>query len=127
MGNSKRLQKRKEWLYEQNPYCPHCGIKMIFPKSGFKCFDGVPNLVTIEHINNRYDLEKRHKPQSEAEQLENLKSRKGRTILLCRACNEGSANQQTKDLAKEELWQRSGRRKKFINPFLRIYRILFCS
>ena len=109
--DSRKLKKRKEWLYNQNPYCPKCGTKMILPEKGKGGFKHKSNEVTIEHLNNKYHLKERRKPQLSEEGKENCKTRKGRTILLCRQCNEALANEETKKLSLEELRKRSGRGK----------------
>ena len=106
--DSRKLRKRKEWLYEQNPYCSECGTKMILPEKGKDKFKHRNNEATIEHLNNKYHLKERRKPQLSEEGKENFETRKGRTILLCRRCNEAIANEETKKLPLEELHKRSG-------------------
>ncbi len=112
--DSRKLKKRKKWLYNQNPYCPNCGTKMILPEKGEGKFKHKNNEATIEHLNNKYHLKERRKPQLSEEGRKSCETRKGRTILLCRECNEALANEETKKLPLEELHERSGRGRRAV-------------
>lgn len=108
MGTTGRLRRRKEWLYEQDPYCPDCSRKMYLNAKGerYKKDD----LATLEHVNSKYDLKKRRRKQSKKELERARKYRIGRTILLCRRCNNKRQEKETRALPIKELWIRSGRR-----------------
>ncbi len=106
-SKGERVRRRKEYLYEQNPNCPDCGVKMILPPKGVS--SNSLKLATIEHENNKYHPEKRYKIPTLEESRKSSKDRTGRTHLLCKKCNNGKAGRETRSMPKEELWKRSGR------------------
>ena len=80
-------RRRRERLFRQNPFCLSCGVKM-------GSVSNKRNSVTLEHIVSR------NQP---------LRGKiKGRTILLCKNCNEGKAAEEERNLPKVELWRRAG-------------------
>jgi hypothetical protein len=81
---------------------------MILPPKGVVCKK--KRLATLDHLNNRYHIDERHEPQTPEEIKKAWKERTGRTRLICKRCNETLANEETKQLPKEELWRRSGRK-----------------
>lgn len=106
MGTFERMKRRKEYLYKKNPYCPLCGVKMFLNLTSKNI--NRDDLATIDHLNNRYHLKKRHSLQSKKEKEKSLKTRKGRTRLVCKKCNSGIADKETLKRLKEDLWARSG-------------------
>lgn len=107
MGETSRIRRRKEYLYGINPYCPLCGVLMILPPKGVQCRK--KRLATLDHMNNKYHPEERYRKQTPEEIKKAWEARLGRTRLICKGCNEHIANEETKQLPKEELWKRSGR------------------
>ena len=105
-SKTKRMRRRKEYLYRENPYCALCGVKMYLNKRGER--SAKSDLATIDHIHNKYHLKERHKKQTKAERILGFTMRLGRTRLLCKKCNTRIANEETKRLPIEELWKRSG-------------------
>ena len=104
-SKTERVRRRKEYLFEKFPYCPMCGVKMVLNKKGENIHPD--NLVTIEHERNRYNPT-RKEPQTKKEKLKASLLREGRTHLLCKKCNSGIADDETKLRPKEDLWERSG-------------------
>lgn len=127
-NKNQRKRRRKEWLFKRNPFCPICNVKMILPEKQTGRYGSRENAATMEHLNNKYHPDERYRVDTKEEQKNNFKTRKGRTILLCRKCNERIANDETKELPKKELWRRAGKRKRpvinWIKKFLKKHNII---
>lgn len=98
MSKLKNLRKR---LYEIDPLCPFCGVKMILPQD-------VPhqtypdNLCTIEHIYSRFNP-KRSKPNLNGER---------RRMICCRKCNMARGRKEELALGIEGLKEHAARKEK---------------
>lgn len=105
-----RIKNQRKKLYEENPYCPFCEVKMILPEDvGFEEIrhtDGtithnlkyVPdNLCTIEHLYTKFD------PNRTTKNTSNEKRR----IICCRKCNMARGRQAELQVGIEELRRRS--------------------
>ncbi len=96
--SSKRLRKRKERLWKENPHCRNCGDLTILPEK-YKATEKQPdNLATIQHFHHKYHPD-RHKPNPTGEV---------RTDLWCYKCNNKDAKEITKNRKKELLWEDAG-------------------
>lgn len=114
MGWSDRIRRRKEWLFERYPFCPKCGVAMVLNEKGQTL--NKPNLATLEHLNTRFNPEERQKKVTLDEDILARYYRVGRTILLCKRCNNTTAE---KEIPITELWKRSGQRPHGIRGFLK--------
>ena len=88
---------RRTKLYEENPFCPECGVFMGLPEdvpqSGIKQFQP-DNMCTFEHIFGRANGDRKY----------------NKTVnrILCRKCNNEFNKSEEQVLGKEVLWDRSG-------------------
>lgn len=102
MATATRKRRRERLFQECGGICPMCSQPMVLPRRS-NPYDGLfPNSATIDHLNDRYDLEKRLAPQTPEE----IKANLGRTRVICRRCNMGLADEKTRQLPLWEKWRR---------------------
>lgn len=89
----KRFVKR---MYEANPYCPQCGVKMILPEDlpkdksnppRIKYFP--PNTCTYEHKFIRLHPDRKNQEAN-------------KNFILCKQCNELNGSKQCLEILGEE-------------------------
>ena len=110
-SKQERLRLRRTKLYEQNPFCPDCNVKMILPeeigfnvtKSGVRKLKYTPdNLCTIEHKYSKVNPQRKEPVNNEM-----------RWLICCKKCNgERGLNDIKTHLTIEEERARSKRHKK---------------
>ena len=94
----KNVRKR---LFNKNPYCPRCGVRMILPENlelengKIKYFP--TNTCSYEHRYTKIDKEKR-------------RNNKGMGSILCKQCNELAGAERQSQLSIDELHNRSQHR-----------------
>jgi hypothetical protein len=99
MSKLSNLRKR---LYNQNPNCPFCGIKMILPEDvELKTKTYPDNLCTIEHIYSKFNP-LRQTPNTNGER---------RRIVCCKKCNMIRGREEELSLGVEGL-QRHAQQKR---------------
>ena len=105
MNSTQRLNQRRKRLFKKNPYCVHCGVKMILPEEiGYinqsnnrrKLKSYPDNLCTIDHI-----FSKVHPLKISGE------LKKGKTIICCSKCNNRKGNEDVQKLGIEEIRKRA--------------------
>ncbi len=106
-----RKKARRKQLYEQNPFCPDCNVKMVLPedvgffthKNGLRSIlDNPDNLCTLEHKYSRLNPKRKEPVNNEV-----------RWFILCTKCNnKRSKIDHETFLTKEELHERSQRHEK---------------
>ena len=76
----KSKQKRLRNLYKKDIHCHWCNCETILPENcNNKKHKKVPdNMATLDHLNDRYNLDKRRMPNYTQEE---------RTVLSCKKCN----------------------------------------
>lgn len=92
-------KRRRDRLFELNPYCHWCGCLLIRPETIKKKETEPKNMATIDHLRDRLNPD-RTKP--------NLDHKK-RLVLSCKECNEEKGRDSEKTLPIENLWARSKR------------------
>ena len=105
----KRQQKRRKRLFNENPYCHICNVKMILPNGKNS---NLKNLCTLEHICSRLNPARTEKWVSKERYI-------GKTTILCKKCNNDKGNREYNNLPIEELWRRSGKRPHWYNFILK--------
>ena len=105
---NQRLKEKRKELYNENPFCPECRIKMILPEeigfitlpNGNKRLKQDPkNLCTIEHKYSKLNPKRQEKNHT----------KEIRHSLLCRKCNNENGKKDIKSfLTIEQEWERSG-------------------
>jgi len=104
-----RLKRKRTRMFNKNPYCPFCEVKMILPEeigyitnpcTGRKNLKSNPsNLCTIEHLISRIH----------PEGLTDERHKYGKIIICCMKCNNDRNKEMEKSLPIEELHRRSQR------------------
>lgn len=82
MPSSSRIRKRLIKLHKRDPHCYYCGNPtniIDIDKKNLHDPNFLVTLATLEHINTRWDVDKRWTPNPE---------RKERTVLACWKCNQ---------------------------------------
>ena len=110
MGDNKQKIRQRTRLYNENPFCPKCNVKMILPEEiGFidlpngnrKLKYEPKNLCTIEHKYTKL----------EAERVKPNYTNEIRHSLLCKLCNNLNGSESVNRLLTlEDKWERSGKR-----------------
>lgn len=81
MGESARVKRRRARLLAMDPFCPDCGVEMVYYHSPGSTLPD--NFATIEHVNSKIRYPDGRPPH-------------GKTILLCYLCNENRARAEQK-------------------------------
>jgi hypothetical protein len=108
----KRYERKVRLYKDQNGLCFYChGSMFLKPRPLYPEKPNHdrhhPDEATIEHLYDRYDLEKRHSPNPNHEV---------RRVLVCHQCNSQREIERTSAMSKEELWNRSGRKPLNLPP-----------
>ncbi len=101
MANNKKRRKFVKTEIKRFPYCPMCGVKMIYflTKGG-----NIPdNFATLEHIYSKNKKFKRHFLLP----LKRGGTKKWR--VLCKKCNNQSNRKEEQKIPKILLWFKSGK------------------
>lgn len=100
--NSKLAQKVKfkKRQFEQFPFCPRCGVKMIFKNFGPTA--KIPdNLVTLEHVFTRNPQHKKMRPGNEKGKIPDGQRR---WMILCHKCNREKGIEEVRKVPKIIWW-----------------------
>lgn len=73
---NKRLQRRRNYMFEKDPHCFYCGIRLVHPRNCTDRHTPQPdNMATIDHLRDRFDPKRGMETGGVA------------TVLACRKCN----------------------------------------
>jgi hypothetical protein len=110
MPSNKRLRRRLQRLWEEDPHCHWCGkltyMVLYPPGEEFMLKKQTSQMATIDHIYSRLHPKRLEAPRGERH--EDL----SRTVLACFQCNQERSRREQAELSPEEKLERSQRNRR---------------